>query len=100
MAFGMVAGFAGKYYTNLDYWGFNDWYRNRSLKSFKSWLETVQFKGDLTRELQTQKKVEPGHFPTFKMSVRQKRKLNLGVISAWLQGNHELDEYVIEALSM
>ncbi|KAJ6019033.1 hypothetical protein N7522_001100 [Penicillium canescens] len=70
-----------------------------SLKGFKSWLETVQFKGDLTRELQTQKKVEPGHFPTFKMSVRQKRKLNLGVISAWLQGNHELDEYVIEALS-
>jgi hypothetical protein len=34
------------------------------------------------------------------MSVRQKRRLNLGVISRWLQGDHELDEYVIEALSM
>ncbi|KAJ5293934.1 hypothetical protein N7508_008755 [Penicillium antarcticum] len=43
--------------------------------------------------------VEHGSAPTFKMSVRQKRKLNLGVIGRWLQGNHEFDEYVIEAMS-
>jgi hypothetical protein len=70
------------------------------MKDFRSWAETIQFKGDMTRELQTQRKIEPGALPTFRMSVRQKRRLNLGVISRWLQGDHELDEYVIEALSM
>ncbi|KAJ5749032.1 uncharacterized protein N7511_010728 [Penicillium nucicola] len=70
-----------------------------SMRDFRSWVETVHFKANMTRELQTQRKVERGSAPTFKMSIRQKRKLNLGVISHWLQGNHELDEYVIEALS-
>lgn len=72
----------------------------RSLQKFQNWNEEVVFKGDMARKLKTLASVEDVHRnPKFRMSVIAKRRVNLSVIQKWLQGQHDLNELVIESLS-
>lgn len=72
----------------------------RSLRNFDDWNEIIDFKGDLTRDIKTLATVDEfRRNPAFRMSVIQKRKINLSVINSWLQNRRDLDELVIESLS-
>ncbi|KAF4769961.1 hypothetical protein HAV15_011480 [Penicillium sp. str.  len=71
-----------------------------SLRNFDDWNEIIDFKGDLTRDIKTLATVDEfKRNPAFRMSVIQKRKINLSVINSWLQNRRDLDELVIESLS-
>lgn len=72
----------------------------RSLRNFDDWNEIIDFKGDLTCDIKTLATVDEfRRNPAFRMSVIQKRKINLSVINSWLQNRHDLDELVVESLS-
>lgn len=54
----------------------------------------------MTRDIKTLATVDEfKRNPAFRMSVIQKRKINLSVINSWLQNRRDLDELVIESLS-
>lgn len=54
----------------------------------------------MARKLKTLASVEDvNRNPKFRMSVIGKRRVNLSVIQKWLQGQHDLNELVIESLS-
>lgn len=54
----------------------------------------------MTRDIKTLATVDEfRRNPAFRMSVIQKRKINLSVINSWLQNRRDLDELVIESLS-
>jgi eukaryotic translation initiation factor 2C len=70
------------------------------LRNFDDWNEVIDFRGELTREVKTLATVDEfRRNPAFRMSVRQKRKINLAVINSWLQNRRDLDELVIESMS-
>lgn len=71
----------------------------RSLRNFDDWNEIIDFRSEFTRDVKTLTKNQYKTSPTFRMSVMQKRKINLSVINSWLQNRHDLDQLVIESLS-